>query len=118
MEVHRQQCQNCGSFEVRNILVRDTDVPNIVYVCCTACGELVARYKLSEYYHHGKGADSFIRSLGAAAVESGRNVLEQFKRAQEESIAGYREALKYLETRDCSVSDPPVGPGSGPQDST
>ena len=103
MEIHRQQCQSCGSIDVRNILARDADVPMVVYVRCTQCGQLVARYKLSDYYHHGKGVESFIRSLGATAAESGRNVLDQFKRSQTESVEGYEKALRYLDEHDKSV---------------
>ena len=60
MEVHRQQCQHCGTFDARNILVRETGLPMTIYVRCTQCGELVARYKLSEYYHHGMGVESYL----------------------------------------------------------
>jgi hypothetical protein len=103
MEVHRQRCQQCGSIDVRNILVREDEVPAVIYVRCSQCGQLVARYKLIEYYHHGKGVDSFIRSIGAAAAESGRDVLNQFNQSQAESIDGYEQALKYLQERDKPV---------------
>ncbi len=103
MEVHRQQCQNCQSFETRNILVRQGDQKPIVYVRCGTCGELVARYRLSEYYHHGKGSESFLRSRGANAVESGRRMLREFEEIQRESIAGYAEVLKYLEDHDMHI---------------
>ena len=35
-----------------------------VFVRCCGCRELVACYELSRYYHHGKEADSYLRSLG------------------------------------------------------
>ena len=103
MEVHRQQCQKCGSINVRNILVREPDLRTTIYVRCAQCLELVARYKLREYYHHGKGIESFLKSQGAAAVESGRKVLDEFSRIETESVAGYEEALKYLEAHDKPV---------------
>jgi len=96
MEIHRQRCQNCRSLDVRNILVRRQGDPVTVYVRCSGCGELVARYRLSDYYHHGKGAESFFRSIGADAGDSGRASLDSFNRAQEESLQGYREALESL----------------------
>lgn len=34
MEIHRQQCQQCGSRDVRNILVRETDAPMTIYSRC------------------------------------------------------------------------------------
>ena len=96
MEIHRQQCQQCGSRDVRNILVRDTDAPMTIYVRCLGCGMLVARYKLSEYYHHGKGIESFLRSLGAAAGESGRDYLAEFNRIQRDAVEGFAEVRRRM----------------------
>lgn len=96
MEIHRQQCQQCGSRELRNILVREVGAPMTVYVRCLGCKELVARYRLSEYYHHGKGVDSFLQSLGSGAGESGRDYLGEFSRIQDESMEGYEEVLRRL----------------------
>lgn len=97
MEIHRQQCQLCGSRDVRNILVREPEAPMTIYVRCLGCGTLVARYRLSEYYHHGKGVESFLQSLGSSAGESGRDYLAQFHRIQEEAARGYTEVLRKLE---------------------
>ncbi len=96
MEIHRQQCQHCGSRDVRNILVRDTDAPMTIYVRCLGCGALVARYKLSEYYHHGKGIESFLRCLGAAAGESGRDYLAEFNRIQRDVVEGFAEVRRRM----------------------
>ena len=97
MEINRQTCQSCGSIDVRNIIARESDLPMTIYVRCAKCGELVARYKLREYYHHGKDVDSFLRSQAAAIAESGRNVLGEFRRTQKESVEGYEVVLKELE---------------------
>ena len=45
MEVHRQRCQSCGSRDMRNVLVRQPNEPQTVFVRCVECGELVARYR-------------------------------------------------------------------------
>ena len=82
--------------DIRNILVRESGSPTTVYARCGGCGELVARYRLSEYYHHGKGLDSFIRSLGPMCTESGRDVLAQFNHVREEATDGYRAAMDIL----------------------
>ena len=103
MEIHRQRCQQCNSLDVHNILVREVEAPMVVYVRCVQCGQLVARYKLSDYYHHGKGIESFIRSIGGTVEESGRDVLDQFKRSQSASLEGYELALKYLDEHGKSV---------------
>ena len=96
MEVRRQTCQNCGSTDVRNILVREEGHAQMVFVRCSKCGELVARYRLRDYYHHGKGAESFLRSAGSQASESGREQLKEFEQIQDEALAGYEQALEQL----------------------
>ena len=96
MEVHRQQCQSCQSYETRNLLVRQPNELTIVFVRCGNCGKLVARYKLADYYHHGKDVESFLRSHGSGAMESGRRVLDEFNRIKGESMTGYEKALEYL----------------------
>ena len=64
---------------------------------CGKCGELVARYRLSDYYHHGKGLESFLKSVGADASDSGRRHLDAFQEAKEQSLKGYRQVLEHLE---------------------
>ena len=97
MEVHRQTCQACGSFDLRNIIVREPGHAEMVYVKCANCAKLVAQYRLSGYYHHGKGVESFLRSVGADATDSARRQLDEFERVQTEALEGYERALKQLE---------------------
>ena len=97
MEVHPQTCQACGSIDLRNIIARQQGRAQMVYVRCAACGELVARYRLSDYYHHGKGIESFLDSVGSDASDSGRDHLGAFRRLQEEALEGYHEVLEQLE---------------------
>lgn len=67
-----------------------------VFVRCCGCRELVACYELSRYYHHGKEADSYLRSLGHEEAESGRRLLEDFKRVKREVLEAYPEVLRAL----------------------
>jgi len=97
MDVKRQTCQACQSIDVRNIIVRDgTD--QVIYVRCANCKELVARYQLNDYYHHGKGIESYLRAHGASGGDSGRAWLDAFKKSQKKAITGYEEALHELES--------------------
>jgi len=96
MEVHRQTCQNCQSRKVQDILVREAGHPTVVYVRCSNCGDLVARYVLRDYYHHGKGLESYLRSHGAGSSESGRDTLDTLHRVKEESLEGYQRAIDWL----------------------
>jgi len=96
MEVHRQRCQNCESIDVRNILVRDLNQPTHVFVRCSTCKELVARYTLSDYYHHGKGLESYLRAQGATGGDSARQWLSEFEQTQRDSLEGYERALAHL----------------------
>ena len=86
--------------DVQNILVRGTDAPMTIYVRCLNCEGLVARYKLSEYYHHGKGMESFLRSHGSAAGESGRDYLAECQKIQDEAVSGYEDVLRRLTESD------------------
>lgn len=97
MEVHRQRCQKCNSLEMKNILTRENKLPTVVYLRCADCGELVARYELSDYYHHGKGIESFLRSRTVDMAESGRHLLELFEEAERRATEGYAEAVAELE---------------------
>lgn len=96
MELHRQQCQNCGSYGMRNILVRQPGALTQVYARCADCGELVALYELSDYYHQGKGLESYLRSRGAGAADSGRRMLAEFREVKENALRGFEAALEQL----------------------
>lgn len=103
MEVHRQQCQACGKHDSRNIVMRAAGRPQTVFVRCANCGELVARYILSDYYHHGKDVESFLRSRESSAAESGRNMLSEFKRVREDSLEGFRKVIEILAEQDKAI---------------
>jgi hypothetical protein len=96
MQVNRQTCQACGSREARNILVREAGKPITVYVRCGQCGQLIASYELKNYYHHGKGIESYLNAHGVGAEDSGRRWLAEFKQAQERALSGYQAALEKL----------------------
>lgn len=96
MEVHRQQCQECGSFTQYDVLVRESGQPQTVFVVCASCHNLVARYRLQGYYHHGKGADSFIRSREGKMAESGRELLEEFDTVKLDALRGFKRMLELL----------------------
>jgi hypothetical protein len=97
MEVHIQRCEKCQSTAVTNLLVRESGQPQTVYVKCVSCGEFVARYRLSEYYHHGEGIESWLRSQGSAAPESGRDFLGEFERVKTAANEGFAAANARLE---------------------
>ena len=96
MQVNRQTCQQCGSIEVRNILVREANSPTSVFVRCAKCQELVAYYELSNYYHHGKEIESYLRAQGIAAGDSARQWMSDFQRIQKKSVEGFEKALEQL----------------------
>ncbi|MEM9585687.1 MAG: hypothetical protein AAGA03_00275 [Planctomycetota bacterium] len=96
MDVKRQTCQSCHSMDVRNIIVRDEDGGQVIFVRCARCGELVARYDLKDYYHHGKGIESYLRAHGMRGSDSGRAWLEAFKKSQQDALVGYEAALEVL----------------------
>jgi hypothetical protein len=81
---------------MRNILVRIPGEPQKVYVQCIDCREFVALYTLSDYYHHGKGIESYLRFHGSGDAESGRESLADFKEAEETAIEGFDKVAEQL----------------------
>lgn len=102
MDVKRQTCQACHSIDVRNIIVREGK-DQVIFVRCAKCKELVARYELKDYYHHGKGIESYLRAHGAGGGDSGRAWLEAFNKSQAKALTGYEEALHELESANKDV---------------
>ena len=103
MELHRQTCQACGSIDVRVILRHGEGHPTTAYVRCASCGELVARYGLRSYYHHGKGFESWLRRFRGLARESGRNLMAEFERVKQQAVEEYKDVLEELERQGKNV---------------
>lgn len=100
MELHIQKCQNCGSRQLRNILVRNLDQK--VYVQCRACEQLVARYILTPggYYHEGKEFESFLRSIELEGDPSSAKDLRQlFEDTRINSQQEYHNVLELLKEK-------------------
>ena len=95
MRVHRQRCQACGSLEHNVLLVREPGLPQVVLVRCAACRELVARYELSAYYHHGRGYESWIASFHGSA-ESGRDLLHRFGEVKATAVRQFQRVVERL----------------------
>lgn len=102
MEIHVQQCQSCEKRNLRNVLVREPGENDKVYVQCRSCGAFVASYTLSPmgYYHHGKGYESFLRSVQRSGeFMSGRNIAEVYKARVAKEERHFRNVLDRLEKR-------------------
>ena len=95
MVVHRQRCQACGSLEHNVLLVRDPGRAQVALLRCAKCRNLVARYELSAYYHHGRGYESWIGSFKGVA-ESGRDMLSHFDEVKAHAEADFDRALERL----------------------
>ena len=101
MELHIQKCQNCGSRQMKNILVRDETQK--VYVQCQNCHRLVARYILASggYFHAGKEFESFLRSLERdGGIDSGKGLQDQFEQTKSSAEDEFQEVLQRLKERD------------------
>lgn len=95
MDVYIQQCQNCGSRNLRNILARD--YAQRVYVQCRDCGEFVARYVVATggYFHNGKDYESFIRTMMLdSGFSSGRDLKQVYQEVSENSAQEFEEAVE------------------------
>lgn len=103
MEIHIQQCQNCKSNKLKNILFREPGESDKVYVQCQDCESFVASYVIQPrgYYHHGKGYESFLRGINRSGeFMSGSRVKRLFLDHENGEIEGFNEVLKLLEKRD------------------
>ncbi len=100
MEVHRQTCQACGCRQMRNLLYRETGQKDKVFVQCTSCDALVARYVLAQrgYYHHGRGFESYLRSLNRGGhFESAKELKNDFEEVSENSQEEFQRVMDLLE---------------------
>lgn len=99
MELHIQRCQFCSSRNMKNILTRSPGQSDKVYVQCQDCGAFVASYQIAPmgYYHHGKGYDSFLRSLHRGGeFMSGRSVQQMYLDRKEDEEDGFEEVQQAL----------------------
>lgn len=100
MDIHRQTCQKCGSRNMRNLIAREEGQSDKVYVQCLDCKEFVARYVIARlgYYHHGKGFESFLKSLNRGGqFDSGKDVKALFEEVKESCEREFAEVLKKME---------------------
>ena len=95
MEIHRQQCQNCGHRELVNYISRDNE--DRIFTQCAKCKKLVARYILADggYFHVGRGFESFLRNLSRQSdTASVRDVKIHFEAMEKESLAQFEKVLE------------------------
>lgn len=103
MEIHLQQCQNCGSRNLRNILAREPGENDKVFAQCRDCQAFVASYSLSPmgYYHDRKGYESFLRSIQRSGeFMSGRNLADLYRERMNRERAQFERVLDTLKKRD------------------
>jgi len=99
MEIHRQTCQSCSSRELKNILIRDENQTDKVFVQCNRCKALVARYIIAHqgYYHHGKGYESYLKSLNRGGhFDSAKSIQNKFEEIQEDCAAEFDEVVRVM----------------------
>lgn len=102
MEIHIQQCQNCKSDKLKNILYREAGKSDKVYVQCQDCDSFVASYVIEPagYYHHGKGYESFLRGINRSGeFTSGNRVKKLFLEHESGEVAAFAKVLELVEAR-------------------
>lgn len=103
MELHTQQCQNCQSDHLKNILYRKSGKADKVYVQCQNCGEFVASYAIAPrgYYHHGKGYESFLRGITRGGeFMSGSRVKRLYQEHKEREVENFKKLLALLKEKE------------------
>ncbi len=81
-----------------NLVVREPGNPPVVLARCDQCKELVARYELRGYYHHGKGIQDWLRTM-PIATESTLDLQDRFARVRQEAPRELERAVSLLEER-------------------
>ncbi|MBF0169639.1 MAG: hypothetical protein HQK87_00895 [Nitrospinae bacterium] len=103
MDVRVQACQNCGSERTRNLLVREPEKQDQVFVQCVECEELVSRYALAEngYYHHGKGFESYMRSMKrAGSTASAQEMKDSFENIRAVTLDEFASVINDLNRKE------------------
>ncbi len=103
MEIHIQQCQECGSDKLKNIILREAGEPDRIMVQCHECSHFVASYSLAPlgYYHHGKGYESFLRSFyRSGEFMSGRSVRQNYESRKAKEVALFEKVIARLKQRE------------------
>jgi len=108
-EVHRQTCQSCGGREHRIFLIDRPGSRTHAVVQCVHCGQLVARYGLDSYYHHGKGYESWLKRQGINAW-SPKEMHAAFEKSVSDAEADFRIA------QDHATSLSPSSPANAHED--
>ena len=88
---------------MRNLLSRAVGESDKVFVQCVKCGGFVARYTIAQggYYHHGKGFESYIRSLNRGGhYESTRDIQDGFSKLVESCENEFNEILGDIEKKE------------------
>ncbi|NRA50097.1 MAG: hypothetical protein HRU12_13265 [Phaeodactylibacter sp.] len=114
MELHKQHCQFCDSTNMKNILVRKIGESDKVFVQCHDCGNFVASYVIAPlgYYHHGKGYESFLRSMHRSGeFMSGRNITRLFEDRKEQDIEEFKEVIRLMEKKEQQEEGKTENPG-------
>lgn len=103
MELHTQQCQNCQSDKLKNILYRKSGKADKVYVQCQDCGSFVASYSIAPrgYYHHGRGYESFLRGIARGGeFMSGSRVKRLYVEHKEREVENFKKVLELLKEKE------------------
>lgn len=83
---------------MNNLVVRAEGERQLVLVRCAECHELVARYELSNYYHHGKSFESWLRHV-ALDIESVIDLRDTYHSIQSRAQDELARAMADLESK-------------------
>lgn len=102
MEVQLLTCQECGSSNLRNILIREPGEKDKIFVQCQKCEAFVSRYKIAQggYYHHGDTFESYLRGVTRAdEVMSAKKIRRQYDQLKQKTLEKFKVVLIELKRR-------------------
>ena len=95
--VTRERCPSCGEIKLYNNFYIRSGHHMRVYVECSSCGSLVARYIIHAYVDPSFNFVSLLRGLRGGVGESGRKTLDYLKTRGEKATDQFKRVKALLE---------------------
>lgn len=91
----RETCYKCGCTNLINNVYIEEGEPIQVYVECSKCKELVARYTVNCYIST-EGYESLLQSISSFSYDSGRFVCKRVQSYEDEILEEFEHCKKLI----------------------
>lgn len=95
----REHCHKCGCTDLINNVYIEEGEPIQVYVECSKCNELVAKYTVNCYIST-EGYESLLKSIPSFSYDSGRFVCKRVRYFEEDLLKEFERCKKLIKDSD------------------